>query len=223
MRYWVCVLAGILLFAGSVYAFSDALTELLETGTCASGNTPYVIAKECPDGTGGNILMLMGSVFGLLAAMAVFAFRGERPGGRKGRVSPFVAGWAIFFSVTGAVSLLHSLNSDSIPDDGKLGGIIVGATFLVMGLPALAYCIWALVTDPWGRDGRPAGLAAATGFSAPAPTSATRFGSDPAPASFGAAPGGDRIAELERLERLRQSGALTQAEFEREKARVLGR
>lgn len=221
MRYWVCVLAGIVLFAGSVYAFSDALTDLLETGTCASGNTPYVIAKECPDGTGGNILMLMGSVFGLLAAMALVAFRGERPGGSKGRgVSPFVAGWAIFFSVTGAVSLLHSLNSDSIPEDGKLGGIIVGATFLVMGLPVLVYCIWAVATDPWGRDDRPPGLTGATGFSAPAPTG---FSSDQDPASFGAAGGGDRIAELERLERLRQSGALTEAEFEREKARVLGR
>ena len=221
MRYWVCILAGIVLFAGSIYAFSDALTELLETGTCASGNTPYVIAKECPDGTGTNIAMLIGSVFGLLAAMVVVAFRGERPGGRKGRgVSPFVAGWAIFFSVTGAVSLLHSLSSDSIPDDGKLGGIIVGTTFLLMGLPVLVYCIWALLTDPWGRDERPAGLAPATGFTAPAPTG---FGSDPTPASFGAAPSGDRIAALERLERLRQSGALTEAEFEREKARVLGR
>jgi hypothetical protein len=223
VRYWVCVLAGVVLFAGSVYAFSHALTELLETGTCASGNTPYVVAKQCPDGTGSNILTLMGSIFGLLAAAAVFAFRGERPGGGKGRgASPLVAGWAIFFSVTGAVSLLHALSSDSIPSDGKLGGIIVGVTFLLMGLPALVYWIWTLVSDPWGRDERPAGFAAATGFSAPAPSA---FDSDPAPAPFTvAAPGGgDRIAELERLERLRQSGALTEAEFEREKKRVLGR
>ncbi len=223
MRYWVCVLLGIVLFAGSVYAFSHALTELLETGTCASGNTPYVVAKQCPDGTGGNILTLMGSIFGLLAAMAVFAFRGERPGGGKGRgASPFVAGWAIFFSVTGAVSLLHALGSDSIPEDGKLGGIIVGITFLVMGLPALAFWIWTLVSDPWGRDDRPAGLAAATGFSAPAPSTSS-FGSDPTPFAASAPAAGDRIAELERLERLRQSGALTEAEFEREKKRVLGR
>jgi hypothetical protein len=34
--------------------------------------------------------------------------------------------------------------------------------------------------------------------------------------------GGDRIAELERLARLRDSGALSESEFQAEKARVLG-
>jgi hypothetical protein len=40
----------------------------------------------------------------------------------------------------------------------------------------------------------------------------------------GAGAGGDddRIEELERLAKLRESGALTEAEFEREKARILG-
>jgi hypothetical protein len=33
--------------------------------------------------------------------------------------------------------------------------------------------------------------------------------------------GGDSIAKLERLQKLRDSGALTEAEFEREKAKVL--
>ena len=32
----------------------------------------------------------------------------------------------------------------------------------------------------------------------------------------------DRVAQLERLARLRDSGALTEQEFEREKARILG-
>jgi hypothetical protein len=32
----------------------------------------------------------------------------------------------------------------------------------------------------------------------------------------------DRIAELERLAKLKESGALTEVEFEREKARILG-
>jgi hypothetical protein len=34
--------------------------------------------------------------------------------------------------------------------------------------------------------------------------------------------GGDRISQLERLARLREQGALTEAEFQAEKARVLG-
>ncbi|MBA3300842.1 MAG: SHOCT domain-containing protein [Thermoleophilaceae bacterium] len=38
----------------------------------------------------------------------------------------------------------------------------------------------------------------------------------------GAAGGGDSIAALERLAKLRDSGALTDAEFQQQKARILG-
>ena len=34
--------------------------------------------------------------------------------------------------------------------------------------------------------------------------------------------GDDRVAQLERLSKLKESGALTDAEFEKEKARILG-
>ncbi len=48
-------------------------------------------------------------------------------------------------------------------------------------------------------------------------------GKTPAPApSGGSSGGGDTVAELERLAKLRDSGALTDAEFEQQKARVLG-
>ncbi len=223
MRYWVCFIAGLVIFAGSVYAFSGALSDLLETGTCGSGNTPYVIAKQCPEGTGADILTLIGSILGLFAAMAVLAFRGDRPGGGGGRgVSPFLAGWAIFFSVTGAASLFHSLTSESIPADGKAGGIIVGATFLLMGLPVLVFWAWTVFSDLAGRDERPAGFAGAIGLGAPASARVSTAAPDiAAPPASGV--GGDRIGELERLDRLRRSGALTDAEFEREKARLLGR
>src|SRR5262245_8502584 len=42
------------------------------------------------------------------------------------------------------------------------------------------------------------------------------------PSHPGAAGGDDKVTQLERLARLHESGALTDAEFEREKARVLG-
>ena len=45
-------------------------------------------------------------------------------------------------------------------------------------------------------------------------------GSHPAPHAIGG--GGDHIAELERLAKLRDSGALTDAEFEQQKAKILG-
>jgi hypothetical protein len=48
-------------------------------------------------------------------------------------------------------------------------------------------------------------------------------GKAPAPASSGGSSGGgDTVDELERLAKLRDSGALTDAEFEQQKARVLG-
>ena len=48
-------------------------------------------------------------------------------------------------------------------------------------------------------------------------------GKTPAPApSGGSSGGGGTVAELERLAKLRDSGALTDAEFEQQKARVLG-
>ncbi len=49
-------------------------------------------------------------------------------------------------------------------------------------------------------------------------------GAGAAPAAGGGASGGqdDKVTQLERLARLKDSGALTEAEFEREKARILG-
>ena len=64
-------------------------------------------------------------------------------------------------------------------------------------------------TGPARGEVRPVGD---SGFS-PAPASA-------APAGGGS--GGDSVAELERLVKLRDSGALTDAEFEQQKAKILG-
>jgi hypothetical protein len=47
-------------------------------------------------------------------------------------------------------------------------------------------------------------------------------GFTPAPSAGSADGGGDTVAELERLAKLRDSGALTDAEFEQQKARILG-
>ncbi len=51
------------------------------------------------------------------------------------------------------------------------------------------------------------------------PVGGSGFAPAPAPAPSGA---GDHVAELERLAKLRDSGALTDAEFEQQKAKILG-
>jgi len=216
------------LFAASVVGFCIALTDLLEVGTCASGNTPYVIAQPCPEGTGSSVLVLVLSIFGLLASGLAYALRGA-PGGGGGL--PFVLGWAIFFTATGAASLIHTLTSDTIPVDGKLGGQIVGVIFLLMGVPALVFSVWRLIAG--GRDrahgptasGSPArvdlnSLRGLTGL-AEQLRQARAAAAEAAPGE--SASDEDTISQLERLGRLRDDGTLTQAEFEAQKRRVLGK
>ena len=48
------------------------------------------------------------------------------------------------------------------------------------------------------------------------------FSPAPAPTPTGGSGGGDTVAELERLAKLRDSGALTDSEFEQQKAKLLG-
>ncbi len=152
---------GIGIFLACVVGFCVGLLSLLDVGTCASGNQPFEIApgRECPDGTEAKALLLILSILGLLVATGVFLLRGRPPGGwATFSAMPLLAGWAIFFTATGAAALIHSLTSETIPADGKLGGEIVGVTFLIMGLPVLVFWLWRVSRRLGRRDERPAGL-----------------------------------------------------------------
>ena len=245
MGYLVKAPLGLALFLGGIVLFNVKLVSLLETGTCASGNTPYEISQPCPAGTGTDILLLIAGIFGGLIGAAIFAFRGDPPwrrDGRRGRFAGFSFGvfaWGLFFTATGATSLIASLTNQGIQDSsgGQLGGIIVGGTFLVMGVPALLIALAGLFKGLGRRDERPPSMTATTdGMRSGGVISRMGAGLDQARAAQGLAgrlpwgstppgSGGDgtsgQIAKLERLQRLRESGALTDAEFEREKAKVL--
>jgi hypothetical protein len=246
MGYLIKAPLGLALFVGGIVLFNVKLVSLLETGTCASGNTPYQISQPCPAGTGTDILLLIASIFGGLIGAAIFAMRGDPPWNRDGRGDRFggfsfgVFAWGLFFTATGATSLIESLTNQAIQDSsgGQLGGIIVGGTFLVMGVPALLIALGGLVKGFGRRDERPASMTAtAGGTGSGGMMSRMSAGLDQAQAAqglasrlpWGSSPpsSGDRggtdgqIAKLERLQKLRESGALTDAEFEREKARVL--
>jgi hypothetical protein len=176
MGYLIKAPLGLALFIGGIVLFNVMLVELLETGTCASGNVPYEIAPDyqCPEGTGTDILLLVAGVIGGLVGVVIFAFRGDSPWNREGRnrrlrqVSFGVFAWGAFFTATGATSLFASLTNQAIKESngGELGGIIVGATFLLMGVPALLLVLWQTVSGFGSRDERPAAVAAAeTGLS----------------------------------------------------------
>jgi hypothetical protein len=237
VRYRLLTIASLLAFGATTWLFCVELTKLLDTGTCASGG-PYVSARPCPEGTGTDALLLMVSILGFFVAVGIAGLRG-RPsgGGGLGFGSLVMIGWAIFFTGSGAVSLIHALTSDVIGDDGKLGGIIVGATFLVMGVPVLLFAVPSAIRSALrGRDGRgPTGpVTYADNSGVHGWMSTMRLGSqvmrdmsDYASAgtfSSGAGSSGssdDSIAKLERLQRLREQGALTAAEFEEQKQRIL--
>ncbi|MGH2982660.1 MAG: hypothetical protein ACRDK5_00145 [Solirubrobacterales bacterium] len=108
MGYLLKAGVGLALFFGAIVLFNVKLQELLDTGTCASGNVPYEIAPgyQCPPGTGTDILLVSASVFIGLIGAVVFAFRGDPPwGGRRRSVGLFGLGtlaWGIFFAGTGA-------------------------------------------------------------------------------------------------------------------------
>src|SRR3954470_17714700 len=246
MGYLIKAPLGLGMFFGGIGLFNIKLVSLLETGTCASGNTPYQISQPCPSGTGTDILLLMAGVFGGLIGAGIFAFRGDPPWDKDRPInygSSFSFGlfaWGVFFTATGATSLIASLTNQAIQDSsgGKLGGLIVGGTFLVMGVPALLMALWGLVSGLGKRDERPATATAGSGLPGMGGGVVSRMsaGLNQAKAaqqlssrlpwgSTGTAGGGGtggQIAKLERLQKLRESGALTDVEFEREKAKVLG-
>jgi hypothetical protein len=242
MGYLIKAPLGLGMFFGGIVLFNVKLVSLLETGTCASGNTPYQISQPCPSGTGTDILLLMAGIFGGLIGAGIFAFRGDppwdrdRPLNRPNEFSFGLFAWGFFFAATGAVSLIASLTDQQIQDSsgGQLGGIIVGGTFLLMGVPALLIAIGRWVGGLGGRDERPASAPAGMGGGPMARMSAglnqakamqqlnsrLPWGSTGTESSGGGGTGG-QIAKLERLQKLQESGALTDSEFEREKAKIL--
>jgi len=244
MGYLVKAGLGLALFLGGIVVFNMQLQELLDIGTCASGNVQFEIREgyECPEGTGTTILLLVGSIFAGLVGCGLFAFRGEPPWGeRKRSFGMFGWGtlaWGLFFAGTG-VALLVGLPYGEVTNesgevvarpDSELGAKITAGTFLVMGVPALLLGLWSLFKGITGRS-EPAGAA---GMGGPmgrmlegiqSSQRAQQLGQRlPWGSSAGAVKrkgSGDTLGKIERLQKLKESGALTQAEFDREKAKVL--
>jgi hypothetical protein len=227
MGYLIKAPLGLAMFAGGIVLFNVKLVSLLQTGTCASGNVNYAIAAghQCPSGTGTDILLLMAGILGGLIGAGIFAFRGDPPWDRDRPInsgSDFSFGlfaWGLFFTATGATSLIASLTDEAIKgsNGGQLGGLIVGGIFLLMGVPALVLSLWQLVSGLGSRDERPSSSAPPAGGGMAGMFSRTMPGFA-APRGGGA---GGQIAKLERLQKLRESGALTDSEFQREKTKIL--
>jgi hypothetical protein len=209
VRYALRTLIGFGLIAAAWVALGYAVYQLLQIGTCASGG-PYQVARECPGGTARIGLMIPAGIIALLVGAAVYAGRGSAPGSDNPPRNELLAVWVwtgIFWSMA-AGSLLGVWGPEANPGPGgKEGGLIVGFLFVPMGALGL------LVLGA-GRRRKPG-----------TPSLAERLpGAEAAAKTFGMPkPGGDPVGKLERLARLREQGAITEAEFERLKREVIGR
>jgi hypothetical protein len=151
--------------------------------------------------------------------------------------------WGLFFAGTG-VALLVGLPYGEITNesgevvgrpDSELGAKITAGTFLVMGVPALLLGLWNVGRSmTGGRDERAGGATGVGGGvfgrmqtgleqSRAAQQLGARlpWGSGGATGGGKRSGGGDTLGKIERLQKLKESGALTDAEFQREKAKVL--
>jgi hypothetical protein len=125
------------LFILGLIAFELAFYNLIQTGTCASGG-PYVIGSECPSGTTGWTLTMLGGIAAMIVGGIGMPVIGDPRHDEDRRpwlpLLAFVPGMkesALFFSLTGAVALLAAAKAES--GDGS-EATWVGAGFIALGI-----------------------------------------------------------------------------------------
>jgi hypothetical protein len=226
VKYWVRTLLGLAICGAALVAVNWAIYNLVRAGTCASGG-PYVSARPCPPGTGGQILALVGGIFAGTLGVAVYATRGDR--GRAGFVGLGIVMWSLLFLTLAASSLLGAFGpaADDDRDDSKTGAVIMSAIFVPMGLAPLLFAFRtrgkAEQSVPPVLAGTPNVFAGTPHVLAPQPVWPLK------PPAAGATPSppvppepDDPLERLEKLGELRAAGVLTDEEFEAQKRKLLG-
>ncbi len=216
MKYVFRTVVGLGLEVAALVAISLTIYKLLGVGTCASGG-PYVVARECPEGTEWLGLLLPGSIFVGLFGIVLYAMRGAPPGSEKKGGAGFAAllGWSGLFLGIAFACFWGVWGPNANPGPGgELGGLIVGFLFVPMGLiPIFASLAVLRKERKHGVKADPeADLFSRLEKRAPVARKS----------SFATSGGADKLTAMERLQALRDRGALTQAEFEKLKAEVMG-
>jgi hypothetical protein len=203
VRYLVRGFLGFGLIAFSWVVLGYAIYQLLQIGTCASGG-PYEIARECPNGIERVILMIPAGIVATLVGAWIYSGRGAPPGSDREPRTGLLAVWVwtgIFWSIA-AGCFLGVWGPEANPGPGgKLGGLIVGFLFVPMGAGGFFALDLGRGAQRDPQQVRPAVSRIAQ--------TASRFG------------GAQSVDRLATLDNLRQQGALTDAEFQTLKARIL--
>jgi peptidoglycan/LPS O-acetylase OafA/YrhL len=206
VKYVSRTFVAMTLFAFCWVAVGYGINQMLQIGTCASGG-PYVSARQCPEGTEGVILALMGGILLLFVAGGIYMIRGKPAGGAPPPSRSWVVVWfwtGLFWSLA-AGCFLGVWGPDANPGPGgEAGGLIVGFMGLFMGAGGLFSLVRRrAITPSLGFSVAPALQAMAL---------VTSRLSEPT----------DAGTRLETLERLRRQGMLTDAEFETLKSKIIG-
>lgn len=224
IKYWSRSLLGMAICLVALLFMVWALYHLVRTGSCASGG-PYVSARPCPEGTGEKILGLIGSIFGLLIGGGIYAARGGR--GVGGTVGMGVVLWSLLFVSLAVATFVAAYGPANNDDSGaKTAAITLMIVFLPMGLLPLIGAVGFGV----GRKkvkGRVSGALRTYPKAAPPQWTPPIPPAQPAsatPAPTATAPGGqagDVAERLRKLDELRDTGLLTDEEFEAKKTELL--
>ena len=216
---WVLCLGGLAIGCWAIY-------DLTQIGTCASGG-PYVSARPCPDGTGLKIMSVFGATFLGLAGLACHAIgsRGQRT---SSRIGFGLIMWSLLFLAIAGTVAYAAFGPDAQPDnDGaRIAAIVLLVTFVPMALiPLLGIGALGMGESPRPRRGRrrrdparPARRGAGAGVIVTARGDAPP---SPPPVPADGDEAADPVDQLERLVRLKESGAIDAAEFARLKARII--
>lgn len=209
--------------------------HLVATGTCSSTgySSSYGPVPYCPKGTGWWILFVIGGIF-----IAVIG------GLVSGTTSALLIVPAVFSGIgIGALTIAFDSSASS---STKTFAAIFGGAFAFFGLvpliiwgisalrssgartPSSTFSPTALKSDPIMGAYTSGGTASATpttlsglgSFSTPAAAAPPTGGMSAAAQPTGA-PGGDALDKLAKLAKLHEEGALTDDEFNRQKAKLL--
>jgi hypothetical protein len=173
-------------------------------GACADGG-PFVPRQPCPEGVP---LLIVGGIWGGLIACGLYAWQAL-----KNRLPNLLGlAWPALFLSLGWN--FFEFGIDPPGQEGVVWGwLICGVLFALMGgLPLLAVVKPTIRSFTLGTD---VDLGPSTPVAALRPRVRWRPASTPAPAS------GDLVDDLERLEALRRSGALTEQEYRDAKKQVI--
>lgn len=241
---------GLALIAVSALAICWAIYNLVRIGSCASGG-PYVIAQPCPPGTGIKVLALVGGIFGLLIGAAISPLRGSAgvawglgftligvgalvaavgpahpPGGPGLTIFGWVfGGFMILMGVLGLIGGLMLSRGVQVARQKMVEVASPAGVSVVSGSPVVTVEGGTLTAEQAERVGdslRSMGMGDLAGFVEDAVEAQGKGTASPGAGAPAGGSADDLTDELAKLADLHASGALTDAEFQRAKQRLLG-